>query len=208
MLISFNLTFFPMHLSGNAGMPRRIYTYEADMGWNLWNLISTTGSLLLAVAFLLFLWNVVTSIRRGPIAPADPWDGATLEWAVSSPPPVYNFAVTPRVRSRRPLWDQKYPHLHEINGGHGTSGAHGESERRDGFEHDTPPAIEPIHLPSPTYAPLIVSVGIMILGFGIIYLGDFGLIAASAMIVGLLIMAFGILSWVRISRVDSPHHAH
>jgi len=68
--------------------------------------------------------------------------------------------------------------------------------------------MEPIHLPSPTYAPLIVSVGIMILGFGIIYLGDFGLIAASAMLVGLLTMAFGILTWVRISHVDSPHHAH
>lgn len=208
MLISFNLTFFPMHLSGNAGMPRRIYTYEAEMGWNLWNLISTIGALLLAVAFLLFLWNVVTSIRRGPVAPADPWDGATLEWAVSSPPPVYNFAVTPRVRSRRPLWDQKYPHPHEVNSGHGASGAHHDSEKHDGFAHATPPAMEPIHLPSPTYAPLIVSVGIMILGFGIIYLGDFGLIAASAMLVGLLIMAFGILSWVRISHVDSPRHAH
>lgn len=99
------------------------------------------------------------------------------------------------MRSRRPLWDEKYPQLHEVNGSHETPSARLRGLLYDGAEGEMPTAMEPIHLPSPTYAPLIVSVGIMILGFGIIYLGDFGVIAASAMLVGLLIMATGILSW-------------
>ncbi|MBI1405289.1 MAG: cytochrome c oxidase subunit I [Caulobacter sp.] len=105
MFVGFNLGFFPMHLLGLLGMPRRIYAYSAGMGWETTNLIVTLGAFLFAFGVLLFLINVAWSLRRGPAAANDPWGGATLEWAVASPPPVYNFAVIPQVVSRHPLWE-------------------------------------------------------------------------------------------------------
>ena len=111
MFIGMNMTFFPMHLLGLSGMPRRIYTYSAEQGWGLWNFVETIGAFLIAVAFLFFLANLIKTLRRPATNPADPWDGFTLEWTTSSPPPVENFAVIPTVHGRRPLWDKKYPHL-------------------------------------------------------------------------------------------------
>jgi len=108
--IGFNLTFAPQHVSGILGMPRRIYTYDAGRGWEIWNLISSLGVLFQAAAILFFLWNVVRALRSGEPAGDDPWDAWTLEWATTSPPPEYNFAEVPEVRSRRPLWDLKHPH--------------------------------------------------------------------------------------------------
>lgn len=109
MFVGFNLTFFPMHLSGMLGMPRWVYTYPAGLGWGLPNLLSTLGAYILAISVLVFLWNFFNSLRHGPIAGPDPWDAWTLEWATSSPPPVENFRSIPSVRSRRPLWDLKHP---------------------------------------------------------------------------------------------------
>jgi cytochrome c oxidase subunit I len=103
--IGFNLAFLPMHLTGLWGMPRRVYTYSPDMGWNTLNMITTVGSFLLAVGILLFLVNVAKSLKSGAPAGANPWDAHTLEWSVSSPPPPYNFAVIPTVASRHPLWE-------------------------------------------------------------------------------------------------------
>ena len=109
MFVGFNLTFFPMHIAGLLGMPRRIYTYSADRGWTLWNQLSTAGALILAVSFAIFFWNLFVSLRRGPASGDDPWDAWTLEWATTSPPAPYNFEQIPVVRSRRPLWDAKHP---------------------------------------------------------------------------------------------------
>ena len=109
MLIGFNLTFFPMHIAGVLGMPRRVYTYTADAGWTLWNRLSTIGAFVLLVAFTLFFINLVRSRWRGRAAGDDPWDAWTLEWATTSPPASYNFEQVPVVRSRRPLWDLKHP---------------------------------------------------------------------------------------------------
>lgn len=105
--IGFNLGFFPMHISGLMGMPRRVYTYPEGMGWDTINLITTIGSFVFAVGILLLIVNVFVSARRGRIAGANPWDAPTLEWAVSSPPPPYNFAVIPVVASRHPLWEDR-----------------------------------------------------------------------------------------------------
>jgi len=102
---SFQLTFFPMHLSGMLGMPRRVYTYPAGLGLELPNLLSSIGAFLVALAFVLFIANVVLSLRRGAIAGPNPWDAGGLEWATSSPPPSYNFAHVPSVGSAMPLWD-------------------------------------------------------------------------------------------------------
>ena len=109
LVIGFNLTFMPLHVAGMFGMPRRIYTYAAERGWDSWNLVASLGVPLQAAAILLFLINVVLSLRRGKPAGQDPWDAWTLEWATTSPPPPYNFETVPVVRSRRPLWDLKHP---------------------------------------------------------------------------------------------------
>jgi cytochrome c oxidase subunit I len=107
VLIGFNLAFLPMHWTGLLGMPRRIYTYPADMGWSTVNLITTVGSFVLAFGLLLLLINVLVSLKRGAYAGPNPWDAPTLEWATSSPPPPYNFAVIPAVASRHPLWEDR-----------------------------------------------------------------------------------------------------
>jgi len=107
MFIGFNLGFLPMHLTGLYGMPRRVYTYPAGMGWDTLNMVTSIGSLLFAIGVLLLLVNVVVSLRGGRIAGANPWDADTLEWSVSSPPPSYNFAVIPEVASRHPLWEDR-----------------------------------------------------------------------------------------------------
>jgi cytochrome c oxidase subunit 1 len=107
--IGFHLTFDFMHIPGILGMPRRIYTYEPGRGWDVWNLIVTIGVVFQAAGILVFAANFVWSYLRGRTAGNDPWDAWTLEWSTSSPPPEYNYAVIPTVRSRRPLWDLKHP---------------------------------------------------------------------------------------------------
>jgi cytochrome c oxidase subunit I len=108
-LIGFHLTFDFMHIPGLLGMPRRIYTYEPGRGWDIWNLIVTVGVFFQAVGILVFVGNLLWSSFKGKTAGSDPWDAWTLEWSTSSPPPAYNFAEIPVIRSRRPLWDLKHP---------------------------------------------------------------------------------------------------
>jgi cytochrome c oxidase subunit 1 len=107
MAIGFNVAFFPMHILGLIGMPRRVYTYPAGMGWEPWNLVSSIGAYLFAFGVLLFVVNFVLSLRRGRPAGPNPWDSSSLEWATASPPPAYNFAYTPVVVGREPLWQSR-----------------------------------------------------------------------------------------------------
>ncbi len=109
MVVGFHLTFDVMHIPGILGMPRQIFTYEPDRGWTTWNQIISIGGFLQALAVLVLVFNLVRSYFIGREAGPDPWDGWTLEWATSSPPPDYNFAMDPVVASRRPLWDLKHP---------------------------------------------------------------------------------------------------
>ena len=110
MLIGFNLTFFPMHLLGLMGMPRRIADYGADFGWTRYNSLATTGAFLIAASVLVFMINLYLSHERRVPAGNDPWEGNTLEWATSSPPPDYNFETIPTVRSERPVRDTRMAH--------------------------------------------------------------------------------------------------
>lgn len=109
LFIGFNLTFFPMHISGILGMPRRVYTFDAGKGLEIYNLLSTIGAFIIAASVLVFAYNMIKSARSGPLADANPWNADTLEWAVPTPIPAYGFRRLPVVHSRHPLWDMDAP---------------------------------------------------------------------------------------------------
>jgi cytochrome c oxidase subunit 1 len=109
LVIGFHLTFDTLHFAGILGMPRRIYTYAPGRGWDTLNLVASIGVIFQAAATVCLLLNIVWCLRKGKPAGNDPWDAWTLEWSTTSPPPEYNFAITPEVRSSRPLWDLKHP---------------------------------------------------------------------------------------------------
>ena len=181
MTIGFNLTFFPMHFAGMFGMPRRVYTYSSGYGFDGYNLLSTIGSFVIAISMLVMIWNWYRTMRQGKIAGDDPWDAQTLEWSISSPPPTYNFARIPVVASRRPFWDQKYGGVgvHEpVHGGSNEGHGHGD-------EH-----AEHIHMPNPSYFPVIVAVGFLMLAAGLM-IPPFPVVSA----LGLLVMFVGIYGW-------------
>jgi len=104
--IGFNVALFPMHITGLLGMPRRIYTYGPEMGWDTLNLVITAGAFLLALGILVSVANFLLSARRGPLAGANPWNADGLEWSTESPPPAYGTVHLPTVHSRHPLWDE------------------------------------------------------------------------------------------------------
>jgi cytochrome c oxidase subunit 1 len=111
VLVGFNLTFFPLHQLGLHGMPRRVYTYLVESGWGRLNLLATAGAAVLAVGLLVSLVNVIVSLARGAVAGNDPWQADSLEWAIPSPPPPYNFRSIPVVTSRTPQWEAGPPRV-------------------------------------------------------------------------------------------------
>jgi cytochrome c oxidase subunit I len=111
LFIGFNLCFFPQHDLGLRGMPRRIETYADDMGWNFLNMLSSIGAYIAGLGVAISVVNAFYSFRRGKIAGDNPWDGQTLEWACSSPPPDHNFEALPPIRSERPVWDANHPDM-------------------------------------------------------------------------------------------------
>jgi heme/copper-type cytochrome/quinol oxidase subunit 1 len=107
IFVGTNLLFFPMHIVGLLGMPRRQWTYPSGMGWAVENLLETIGGFVTLAGIVLLLANLFVSYRRGPLAPRDPWHGPTLEWTTTSPPPEYNFPVIPTVSSAYANWDEE-----------------------------------------------------------------------------------------------------
>jgi cytochrome c oxidase subunit 1 len=173
MLIGFNLTFFPMHFLGLHGMPRRVYTYPEGLGFEFYNQIETAGSMILGFSFLIFLFNVIRTSRQPANAPADPWNGATLEWSLPSPPQEFNFAEEPEVHSRDPLWETKREH----------GGPLPEPQRVSGAG---------IHLPSPSYWPIVTALALPTIFTGVLLLpqiGPWGIVA------GVLLLFFGTFKW-------------
>jgi len=160
--LGMNIAFFPMHLLGLRGMPRRIYTYPSAMGWDTTNLIVTIGAFALAVGLLLTLINVVRSLRHGVLAGANPWDGDGLEWSVPSPPPPYNFAVIPMIASRTPLWEQPLSKRSELSSlTYGYALDQGKEALSTTVLDAMPKAI--VKMPEDSLAPFLLSVVLTIL---------------------------------------------
>ena len=198
--IGFNLTFFPMHFSGLLGMPRRIYTYDAGQGWELFNLIATYGTYLIVISTALFVWNFVRSRSTGAVAGNDPWGAGTLEWSIPSPPPDYNFAEIPEVTSRYPLWDLKDPaktagiaHSHAdamtITDAHAVP-VHEETERHSAKSLGIP-------MPFPTAKPIFTAAGLITMFSGLLFL-RFGLFALfmAVTITGACMLVGGLYLWL------------
>ncbi len=181
MLIGFNLTFQPMMILGMLGMPRRIYTYPEGMGWDQWNLLATSGAFVIALSVLVFMVNVVRSLRRAERAGADPWDGRTLEWSIPSPPPPYNFARIPVVRARDDFWHRKY--MEDAQGRPVPVVAGGSGEVESGAPE------EEIHMPSPSFFPLITAIGFPIIATGFVF-AEYAVVAAGA-----VVLLYGLYGW-------------
>jgi cytochrome c oxidase subunit 1 len=156
-------------------MPRRVYTYHAGLGFDIWNQMETIGAFILAAGFLVFLFNIFRTHTRGaPAAPADPWNGATLEWSIPSPPPEWNFQETPLVQSRDPLWETKRAHGGTLPEPHPGTG-------------------QGIHIPPPSYWPAVTAFGVLLLNLGIMFspkTGPWGIV------VGLGVLFFGLYQWL------------
>jgi cytochrome c oxidase subunit I len=170
MFIGFNVAFLPMHLTGLLGMPRRVYTYAPDMGWNVLNLITSIGSFLFALGVLLLFINVARSLRRGAASGPNPWDAPTLEWSVASPPPPYNFAVIPTVASRHPLWEGR---VSEDGSEHVTSSLARGLLLDTGKETIGTSALEAtpdmiLEMPRDTSAPFLLTLGMCVVFLGLI----------------------------------------
>jgi cytochrome c oxidase subunit I len=184
MVLGFNVAFFPQHFLGALGMPRRIYTYRADAGWTLWSLVSTIGAFILGVGIALFVVNALVSLRRGVRAPADPWDGRTLEWRTSSPPPLHDFDDIPPVYSRDTFWREKY----------------GDRLGRKPVPRPPLPGPPGIHLPAPSFWPVVAAVGILAAAVGA--LTHLTLVIAGVAVTVVALFAFAL------ERHGDPAHAN
>ena len=195
LLLGFNLTFGPMHILGLQGMPRRIYTYRDGYGFNFWNFVSTVGAFIIAVSFLIFFWNIFRSyrawVRSGrKVMAADPWDARSLEWTIQSPTPAHNFDITPTVHRLDDFWHRKY-----------RENAEGKLVRVATSEELVQPGNpEGVHLPSPSYWPLVLASGLPFVGWGLIF--NLWLCVPG----GLLIIA-GLYGWI-LEPATAPSAGH
>ena len=194
MFLGFNLTFAPMHVLGLQGMSRRIYTYDAGYGFDFWNKIATIGAFLIASSVLLFVVNIFVSKKRAKSLPppgADPWDARTIEWMVPSPTPVYNFSEIPTITRVDDFWYRKY----------GETADH-KLVRIAKTEDVVQKRVDPstIHLPSPSYWPIVVAFGLPIVGYGLIF-------SLWLCLVGGIIVVGGLYGWV-MEPPDDPDAAH
>jgi cytochrome c oxidase subunit 1 len=193
-LLGFNLTFGPMHILGLQGMSRRIFTYSANQGFDFWNMVSTIGAYLIAVGAVIFLVNIIRSYRahkRNPIdVGPDPWDARSLEWSIPSPAPEHNFDEVPTVTELDDFWHRKYGHDED---GRLVKIAETADVAQQGDATD-------VHLPSPSYWPLVLACGFPFLGYGVIFHLGWA-------VLGLLIIVVALYGWVMEPSTD-PNAGH
>ena len=180
LFIGMNITFFPMHYVGMNGMPRRIFTYAEEFGWGSMNLLSTLGYFVLLVGMVVLVVNLIQSMRKEPDAGHDPWDAPGVEWTISSPPPAYNFAEVPQIRGRDHYWIVKREA--EAAGQPITSGE----------AHVDP---RTIHMPSPSYWPLITALGVVWIGAGMFFEVPWPYIKFPVVSVGIVLSFIGTIGW-------------
>jgi len=173
MFVGFNITFFPMHFLGLMGMPRRIYTYDAALGLDFWNSVSTVGAYVLAVGVFVYLVNLAMSLAKGERCEADVWDARTLEWSLPSPVPPYNFARIPHIVARDHFWHVK----HEKSAARETAASRESHEDAHG-----------IHMPDQSIFPFLAGVGMIVGAFGMLY-------SVPVAFVGLAIVVLSIFAW-------------
>lgn len=196
MLIGFNLTFGPMHVLGLQGMSRRIDTYSSGFGFEFWNLVATIGSYILGASVLFFLWNVYKSKKEAPNLPApgpDPWDARSLEWSIPSPTPEHNFDEIPVIESQDDWWFRKY-NIEDDGSVVRVSSAEDAAQKGDAVG---------VHLPSPSFWPLVLAIGLPLIGYGVIF-------NLWLCVVGGLLTGGAIYAWV-LEPVDDPDadgHGH
>ncbi len=183
MVVGFNLTFGPMHILGLQGMPRRMHTYDDAMGFNLWNMVATIGAFILAVGTLWLLVNALISYRAWakagrPNPGPDPWDARTIEWSIQSPTPEHNFDHTPTITSLDDFWHRKYA---EVEDGKLRRVATGEELAQPGNG-------EGVHLPAPSYWPLVLALAMPVMGYAIIF-------TLWLLIPGMLLLFSGLYGW-------------
>ena len=190
IFLGFHAAFFPMHISGMMGMPRRVYTYPAGMGWDTLNAISTAGAFVVAAGVFLFLLNGMLSLRKGRSAGDNPWDAATLEWATSSPPPAYNFPHIPVVTGRSPLWEHRH-RLPVVTG----LRVHDKELLLTSVHQARPDLREPV--PEPSVWPLLSSLAVAATFIGSIF-------TPWALVWGAIPIAIGLTLWFWPSEIE-PH---
>jgi cytochrome c oxidase subunit 1 len=195
MVIGFNLTFFPMHFLGFEGQPRRTYTYPTGMGWDTLNLLATIGAFIIALSVLVFLVNVIVTLRKDELCEEDPWDARTLEWMTSSPPPEYNFAEIPVIEHRDEFWHRKYTEDDQ-----GRLVALPESERYVVPARRDPHESHNIHMPSPSYWPFVLALGLPIIGYGFVF--KFWWLLA----IGVVVTLYGLNAWTSEPASEEGHH--
>ncbi len=184
--VGFSVTFFPMYALGILGMPRRVYTYAPDLGWNTLNMVSSIGGFILATGFLLLFYNIIRSLRSGEKAGDNPWGAWTLEWATTSPPPHDNFRRLPAIRSERPLWDAEHGFVEE-----------GQVEQVEWTELPAMPEQR-------TITPFWVAFGILILGIGMLGVPLVFIVGAALILVTLAVWMNG--RWTEIAPTPDVSH--
>jgi cytochrome c oxidase subunit I+III len=171
VFIGFNLAFFPMHIMGFMGMPRRVYTYRSELGLDGLNLLSTGGAFLLGAGFVLFFLNAIRSSRSGKPGGANPWKSDSIEWSVTSPPPVYSFAKLPAVSDRHPLWEKgpgPSDHLYAAGAREAMEAEPQNWRATLGTDslNAAPESIQPLAMPS--YQPFFAAIGLLIAFVGVL----------------------------------------
>lgn len=189
IFVGFNVTFFPMHFLGLNGMPRRTFTYDTNLGWNTPNFIATIGALVLGVGIAIYFIVIIYTYFKGEKVKRDPWDARTLEWSLPSPPPEYNFAVTPTVHARDAFWYEKH-HKEEIAK---EKAVHAKEDEAHGG----------IHMPFASIYPLVASIGLMVAGIGIAVIDTNRLLVS---IIGGVITVAGIFLWAH--EGNEGYHLH